>query len=91
MRYERSTQPYSTSEWARKRKRFLYANPWCVLCGQPANVADHYPLSRKQLIAQGVDDPDAPKCLRALCVTCHNRETAKHQPGGWAHERRAGM
>lgn len=74
--------------WARKRKAFIYRNPWCLICARAANVADHYPLSRKQLIAKGEVDPDASKHLRPLCVSCHNRETAKYQPGGWAAERR---
>lgn len=74
-------------QWARRRKAFLYAHPWCVLCGRQAVVADHWPKSRKQLQAEGVSDPDAAKHLRPLCVSCHNKETAKHQPGGWAAER----
>ncbi len=73
--------------WVRRRKAYIYSNPWCLLCGRAATVADHYPLSRKQLVAKGVADPDAFAHLRPLCVPCHNRETAKHQPGGWASER----
>ncbi|WP_439679604.1 hypothetical protein [Embleya sp. MST-111070] len=34
-------------------------------------------------------DPDAWARLRPLCVRCHNRETARLQPGGWAAERRS--
>ncbi|MEU8131949.1 hypothetical protein [Streptodolium elevatio] len=60
-----------------------------MLCAHPATVADHFPSSRRQLIAAGVADPDAPERLRALCSPCHNRETAKRQPGGWAAERRS--
>lgn len=73
--------------WQRKRKAYLYANPWCVLCGRHANVADHWPLSRKQLQARGEANPDAPKHLRPLCKACHDSETAKNQPGGWAAEK----
>ncbi|MYW05765.1 HNH endonuclease [Streptomyces sp. SID3343] len=75
--------------WQRTRRAYLYANPWCVLCAQPAVVADHHPITRRQLIDQGVSDPDAPERLRPLCVRCHNGETAKRQPGGWAAERRS--
>ncbi|MET7298707.1 hypothetical protein [Embleya sp. NPDC005575] len=60
-----------------------------MLCAQPAVVADHFPLSRRQLIDQGATDPDAPERLRPLCVRCHNRETARHQPRGFAAERRS--
>lgn len=79
---------YSSSRWQRIRKAFLYRNPWCVLCMRQATVADHYPLSRRQLISRGVD-PDTPARLRPLCTLCHNKETAKHQPGGWHAERQA--
>ncbi|AXG80453.1 HNH endonuclease [Streptomyces paludis] len=72
--------------WPRIRRAYLYANPWCVLCGRLANVADHFPLSRRELLAQGVLNPDTPKHLRPLCVACHNRETARKQPGGFAAE-----
>jgi 5-methylcytosine-specific restriction protein A len=46
----------------------------CVLCGAEAKVADHYPRTRKQLIAAG-DDPNAPEFGRALCGPCHSRHT----------------
>lgn len=73
--------------WPNIRRRYLYAHPWCVLCSKPATVADHFPDSRRSLVARGVSDPDAWSRLRPLCTSCHNRETAKHQPGGWAAER----
>ena len=74
-------------KWGRIRKRYLYAHRWCVLCRKTATVADRFPESRRALVARGVSDPDARSRLRPLCTTCHNRETAKHQPGGWAAER----
>jgi 5-methylcytosine-specific restriction protein A len=48
----------------------------------PATVADHWPKSRKQLEAEGLD-PNEPSYGRGLCASCHGKETAKHQPGGW--------
>ncbi|GAA2781331.1 hypothetical protein GCM10019017_27820 [Streptomyces showdoensis] len=78
-----------TTRWQRIRRAYLYANPWCVLCGGMANVADHFPLSRRELIARGEATPDAAKHLRPLCVACHNRETARNQPGGFAAEARS--
>lgn len=78
-----------TTRWQRIRRAYLYANPWCLLCGRAAKVADHFPLSRRELIAWGEPNPDAPKHLRSLCVVCHNRETAKRQPGGFAAEARS--
>ncbi|MFF4548602.1 holin [Streptomyces sp. NPDC001406] len=65
------------------RKPVLARDPVCVLCGtEPSTVADHYPRSRKQLIAQGFD-PNDPQHGRGLCKTCHDQSTAHRQPGGW--------
>lgn len=74
------------------RRRFrpgvLERDELCVLCteeGRPptlATVADHWPLSRRELIAQGLD-PDDPQHGRGLCKRHHDRETARNQPGGW--------
>jgi 5-methylcytosine-specific restriction protein A len=70
-----------TSSWDKRRARFLRRNPTCVLCGQPATDADHYPVSRRQLLAQGVADPDADQHLRACCRSCHSRSTVRHDGG----------
>ncbi|TDE02854.1 hypothetical protein E1269_21390 [Jiangella asiatica] len=51
-------------------------------CSRPSTDADHHPLSRRELIAAGLN-PDDPKHGRGLCSLCHKRSTAKHQPGGW--------
>jgi 5-methylcytosine-specific restriction protein A len=78
-----TSSAYKTTRWQRIRKRFLYLNPWCLLCAQQACVADHWPVSRRDLVAKGEADPDAFKHLRPLCVSCHNQETARNQPGGF--------
>ena len=59
----------------------------CVLCiaaarWTPATVADHWPLSRRELLDRGMD-PDDPEHGRGLCEPCHAKETAANQPGGW--------
>jgi 5-methylcytosine-specific restriction enzyme A len=65
------------------RRAVLRRDPVCVLCHQaPATTADHYPLSRRELEARGLD-PDDPRFGRGLCQRCHSRETARNQPGGW--------
>ena len=75
---------YGGPRWHSARQAVLARDPWCVLgCGRPSTVADHWPVSRRDLLAAGVADPDAPHRMRGLCRTCHSRETAKHQPGGW--------
>lgn len=87
-RASRGGAVYDT-RWQRIRRAYLYRHPWCVLCGRLANVADHHPLSRRELIARGETNPDGPNHLRPLCVACHNRETARNQPGGFAAEARS--
>lgn len=72
------------SDWTHARAVVLHRDPVCVVCTSAlANVADHYPQSRAELVARGVTNPDAPHRLRGLCGPCHSRETAHHQPGGW--------
>jgi 5-methylcytosine-specific restriction protein A len=53
-------------------------NDTCIVCGGSATIADHYPKSRRELVALGLD-PNDPRHGRALCVTCHNRHTATTQ------------
>jgi 5-methylcytosine-specific restriction protein A len=69
--------------WRRRRREFLRLNLTCVDCGATATVADHDPVSRRELVAQGVPDPDAFQYLRPRCTDCHNARTAREQPGGW--------
>jgi 5-methylcytosine-specific restriction protein A len=67
----------------RFRRAVLRRDPICVDCRRaPATVADHHPLSRRDLLAAGLD-PDDPAHGRGLCTPCHNRHTARAQPGGW--------
>jgi 5-methylcytosine-specific restriction protein A len=51
-------------------------------CMRVATVADHFPLSRRELVAMGLDPYD-PTRMRGICHTCHSKETKKHQPGGY--------
>lgn len=71
----------------RHRRRFregvLARDPICVLCmRRPSTEADHYPRSRRELVADGLDADD-PQHGRGLCKPCHSAETAAHQPGGF--------
>jgi 5-methylcytosine-specific restriction protein A len=76
---------YSTAYWSRRSRAFLARRRWCKVCGKRAKVADHYPTSRRELVRQGVPDPDADEFLRPLCLECHSRATAARQGGGWHH------
>jgi len=65
------------------RSAVLTRDPVCVLCHtRLSTVADHYPLSRRELLELGLD-PNDPTRGRGLCAPCHSRETAAHQPGGF--------
>lgn len=58
--------------WRVNARAFLAENPICVLCGDLARVADHWPVPRREL-AGVVDDPDAWHRLRPLCMWCDAR------------------
>ena len=65
------------------REEVLARDPICKLClAKPSTVADHYPISRRDCLARGLN-PDDPSNGRGLCKTCHDRSTAQHQRGGW--------
>lgn len=65
------------------RRAVIGRDPICVMCRvRPSTVADHFPLSRRELIDAGLN-PNDPQHGRGLCKTDHDRETARNQPGGW--------
>lgn len=75
----------------RHRQRFraavLERDICCTVCRAAglwvlATVADHWPLSRRELVEQGLDADD-PDRGRGLCHNCHSKETAVNQPGGF--------
>jgi 5-methylcytosine-specific restriction enzyme A len=81
-----SQRGYRTKSHARFRRAVLRRDRVCVLCRQaPSEHADHYPVDRRTLVARG-QNPDDPMHGRGLCASCHRRETARHQPGGWARQ-----
>lgn len=79
-----ASRGYTSRAHATFRAAVLTRDPVCVIpgCTSPSTVADHYPLSRRELLATG-QDPNNPCHGRGLCHTHHSTETAKHQPGGW--------
>lgn len=82
-----ASRGYGRRHRRRFRRGVLERDICCVLCRDAgrwtlATVADHWPLSRRELEAAGLD-PDDPARGRGLCHDCHSRETAVHQPGGW--------
>jgi 5-methylcytosine-specific restriction protein A len=86
---------YGGPGWQSARSLVLDRDPHCTCtddghghdgraCRQPSTVADHYPDERRDLVAAGVPDPDAPRRMRGLCGPCHARSTGTRTPGGWA-------
>ncbi len=75
--------------WKVKRDQFIKDNPICEDCGRPSVVPDHYPKSRRQLLAEGIADPDLPQYLRPRCWSCHSARTAR-EDGGYGNGRRKG-
>ena len=83
---------YGRRHRTRFRPAVLARHPICVCtdtthghgprCTAPSTVADHHPLSRRQLVTLG-HDPDDPRHGRGLCQPCHDKHTAVAQPGGW--------
>lgn len=83
---------YGSEHRTRFRRGVLKKNPLCVCedpahghgpkCLAPSKVADHWPLSRRELEAMGAD-PDDPAHGRGICKPCHDRHTSTAQPGGW--------
>ncbi|RZT87474.1 5-methylcytosine-specific restriction protein A [Pseudonocardia sediminis] len=78
---------YDHEHRTRFRPGVLAKHPTCQWpegCIEPSTVADHWPLSRRDLVAQGLDanDPDAG---RGLCHVHHGKATAAEpaQRGGW--------
>lgn len=74
---------YGRSHRRRFREGVLARDPICKVCRKAhSTIADHYPLSRRELVAAGMD-PDDPQYGRGLCKPCHDKHTAQAQPGGW--------
>lgn len=74
---------YNTPGHRRFREAVLAREPICVICyAAPSTIADHYPISRRDLIDAGLD-PNDPSRGRGLCKTDHDKHTAQAQPGGW--------
>lgn len=65
------------------RAAVLRRDPICVSCQlAAATVADHYPVSRRDLLLASLD-PNDPTRGRGLCASCHSTSTTTAQPGGF--------
>lgn len=65
-------------KWRLRRARFLLDHPICEEQGcHKASTDVHHRIKRKDLIAQGVQDPDADQYLQALCHSHHSQQTSR--------------
>jgi 5-methylcytosine-specific restriction enzyme A len=64
------------------RAQVLERDPICVAdgCDEPANQADHFPLTRRQLVRRGLDPLDS-RYGRGLCASHHSQHTALTSSG----------
>lgn len=91
-RRESGGRRYDREHYERFRPGVLAAYPNCACeyddchglgrCFTPSTIADHYPRTKRALIAAG-DDPNDPQYGRGLCKHCHDHHTAITSPGGW--------
>jgi 5-methylcytosine-specific restriction protein A len=79
-----SQRGYGHKHAQRFRRGVLARDPICTMpgCYAWSKHADHWPIDRRTLVLRGLDPNDL-KHGRGLCTSCHSRETALHQPGGW--------
>lgn len=73
---------YNSRGHRRFRRLVLQRDPLCVLCGDLATDADHFPLDLRALLAAGLN-PNDPDHGRGLCRPCHSKETMRLGQGGW--------
>jgi 5-methylcytosine-specific restriction protein A len=84
---------YNGTHWRVRRRQCLRRDALCRCtgctactstgCTLQASVADHDPYERRDLVDQGIADPDALTYLKGKCKACHDAKTAATRPGGW--------
>src|SRR5581483_6028673 len=71
---------YRTTRWQATRRTVLRRDILCQAeggCPKAATVADHHPLSARQIVARfGTDAFYDPERSRGLCVSHHNSKTS---------------
>jgi 5-methylcytosine-specific restriction protein A len=88
----RQQRGYGRQHETRFRPGVLRRDPLCVCeeqdhghsapCLAPSTVADHWPIDKRELRRLKLDEHD-PARGRGLCKACHDKHTARTQPGGW--------
>ena len=62
---------YNSKQWKAVRLIALQANPFCVVCGRPAQIADHI------IELRDGGEPLSLENIQCMCSPCHNRKSAK--------------
>lgn len=71
---------YQSSNWRRLRANFLRLNPLCKACADRGQTIAAVVVDHITPIKEGGARLD--KCnLQSLCVSCHNRKTARETAG----------
>lgn len=83
---ERWTELYG-ADWPATRLEYLVRHPRCTLCPRQASIADHHPRGIRLLRKHGILYPHQDRYLRPLCKRCHDKESARWEPGGWNRDR----
>ena len=73
IRDKESSKIYNSTRWRKLRKLQLENNPFCVICGQPAKIADHI------IEIKDGGNPFEINNLQSMCISCHNTKTAKEK------------
>lgn len=61
---------YKSKEWRALRQVALSQNPFCVMCGRPAQIVDHIIEISDGGAALSLEN------VQCLCSGCHNRKTS---------------
>lgn len=70
-----SVRLYNTKRWKRLSKVELQREPWCALCGNPAEHRDHVTPHK------GNERSFWRGARQSLCRKCHSRKTLEEQRG----------
>src|SRR4051794_30730804 len=65
-------------DWFRLRYAFLKAHPTCCVCGAASTHVDHVKSIREAPHLRLIESN-----LRAMCLPCHSRRTARDQSAAW--------
>jgi 5-methylcytosine-specific restriction enzyme A len=68
-----NTDFYRTPAWRKTRADFLNSNPYCINCGNKAEMVDH-----KKRILEGGDKLSWDN-LQPMCNKCHASKSAKER------------